>query len=194
MRRKVETATHSAGRGRSLISARTNQSQQRKMQGNKPRANELPRSYSSPSSHQTDREGSSTRTTQDNKGYVSRSFSTPDPKPDEYRRDSDYFYRPKCHGSREELDSDLENFEQFEECFIDMDQDQDQTMFGSYRHTPQREEPKRVVASLLPGSGLQRVPASRLMSAAPLKTFRSAKEAMMDQKGKGDSKGKSSYL
>lgn len=165
MRRKVEPATHNAGRGRSLIATRTSQAQQKTMQGaSRPRVIDLPRSYSSPS-HQTDGQN------QDHKDYVSRSLSTPDPNVNEFRRHSDFFYRPKCHGSRSELDSDLEHFEQFEECFTDMEEPA-QSMFGSCRRTPEREQPKRVVASLLPGSGLQRVPASRPISSSTCQSFR----------------------
>lgn len=157
MRRKTDPgSTQSAGRGRSLIAYRSNQ-QQRKMQPViRGRSSELPRSISSPS--KSDRAQENT-----DKNFVMRSFSTPDPKQnphydEESRRNSDTFYRPKLHGSRTELDADLESFERLEEAFLDMDADQDQTIFGSYRRSPElEEEPKRVVTSILPGSGLQRV-------------------------------------
>lgn len=163
MRRKADTVpTHYAGRGRSLISTRTNQ-QQRKMQNSSTGRGQdsgLPRSYSSPSSRPGYEQESNNQPKQD-KSCVLRSFSTPESKHCLYQdmdhgRNSDTFYRPKLHGSRTELDLDLENFEQFEEAFLDMDADQEQISFGSYKH-PEKEEPKRVVTSLLPGSGLQRV-------------------------------------
>ncbi|KAJ0180624.1 hypothetical protein K1T71_004028 [Dendrolimus kikuchii] len=141
MRRKDPTPM---GRGKSLISTRTSQ-QQRKIQMSR---NLLPRSYSSPAS-QNDHHST------ESKAYVMRSFSSPEPKHLEYRRNSDSFYRPKAHGSRSELDSDLENFEQFEDSLIDIDADQDET--AQYRSSPEKDEPKRVVTTLLPGSGLHRV-------------------------------------
>ncbi|KAL0842205.1 hypothetical protein ABMA28_014366 [Loxostege sticticalis] len=177
MRRKEPAPTHTAGRGRSLISIRTSQHQQRKLQSK----SLLPRSYSSPPTHA---EPDSSHISPI-KGYVMRSFSTPEPKNLDYRRNSDSFYRPKTHGSRTELDSDLENFEQFEECFIDIDADQDEAMIG-YSRSPEREEPKRVITSLLPGSGIQRV-TIRPISANTTHTLQGAREAMKklqkDEKG-----------
>jgi hypothetical protein len=112
-----------------------------------------------------------------------RSFSTPEPKNMDYRRNSDSFYRPKTHGSRTELDSDLENFEQFDECFIDIDADDSMI---SYSRSPEREEPKRVLTSLLPGSGIQRV-TIRPISNTATHTLQGAREAMKklqkDEKG-----------
>lgn len=167
MRRKDPSPVH-AGRGKSLISTRINQQQQRNMPNVR---SHLPRSYSSPST-QNDPDASQSS----KKGYVMRSFSTPEPKQLDYRRNSGSFYRPRSHGSRSELDSDLENFEQFEEGFLDIDTDQD-VMYGSYRVTPEREEPKRVVTSLLQGSGLQRV-SMRPLSSATTHTLKNAQEAM----------------
>lgn len=178
MRRRDPAPTHTAGRGKSLISIRTSQHQQRKGQTK----SLLPRSYSSPPA-QSETDGS---TSMPLKGYVMRSFSTPEPKKLDYRRNSDSFYRPKTHGSRTELDSDLDNFEQFEECFIDIDADQDDSMIGSYSRSPDREEPKRVVTTLLPGSGLQRV-TIRPISASTTHTLQGARDAMKklqkDEKG-----------
>lgn len=171
MRRKDPAPVH-AGRGKSLISTRINQHQQRKMQNVR---SQLPRSYSSPATQNDPDTSQSSK-----KGYVMRSFSTPEPKQLDYRRNSDSFYRPRSHGSRSELDSDLENFEQFEEGFLDIEADQD-IMFGSYRRTPEREEPKRVVTSLLPGSGLQRV-SIRPLSSATTQTLQNARDAMKQMK------------
>ncbi|XP_062526497.1 uncharacterized protein LOC134199496 [Bombyx mori] len=143
MRRKDPAPSHT-GRGKSLISIRTNQQQQRKIP---PCRSMLPRSYSTPTSQ------NETDPTQ-NRGYVMRSFSSPEQKQTDRRMNSDSFYRPKALGSRTELDSDLENFEQFEDCFIDIDAEDS---IGQYKSSPERDEPKKVVASLLPGSGLQKI-------------------------------------
>lgn len=179
MRRRDPAPTHTAGRGKSLISIRTSQHQQRKGQTK----SLLPRSYSSPPTHSELDDSAHIRPI---KGYVMRSFSTPEPKNIDYRRNSDSFYRPKTHGSRTELDSDLENFEQFEECFIDIDADQDDSILGSYSRSPDRDEPKRVVTTLLPGSGIQRV-TIRPVSASTTHTLQGAREAMKklqkDEKG-----------
>ena len=115
-----------------------------------------------------------------------RSYSSPDPKQIDYRRNSDSFYRPKIHGSRSELDSDLENFEQFEECFIDIDADQDEGLITQYR-SPERDEPRKVMTSILPGSGLQRVSIRPIQSTAT-QTLHSAREVMKKLQ-KDDSKG-----
>ncbi|CAH0604788.1 unnamed protein product [Chrysodeixis includens] len=160
----------SAGRGKSLISTRTMQQQQRKMQT--PRSF-LPRSYSSPA--QNDPDVSQSHAMQ--RGYVIRSYSSPDPKQIDYRRNSDSFYRPKMHGSRSELDSDLENFEQFEECFIDIDADQDESLVPQYKSSPEREVPRKVMTSLLPGSGLQRI-TLRPISSTATQTLHSARDVM----------------
>lgn len=141
MRRKEPVST---SRGKSLISTRTNQQQQRKLQMSR---NLLPRSFSSPAQHELQSTGS--------KSYVMRSFSSPEPKHLEYRRNSNSYYKPKSHGSRSELDSDLENFEQFEDSLIDIDADQEET--ARYRSSPDRNEPKRVITTLLPGSGLHKI-------------------------------------
>lgn len=178
MRRKDPLPVNSTSRGKSLIATRTNQQQQRKMQSNR---SPLPRSYSSPATqHESDSPLS--QTTQ--KGYIMRSFSTPEPKNLENRRNSDSFYRPRMHGSRGELDSDLENFENFEEGFLDIDADHE-VMFAPYRNV-EILEPKKVVTSLLPGSGLQKVTIRPISSTT--QTRQSARETMnqlkMDQKGK----------
>lgn len=162
MRRKSDAASSQSqvGRGRSLITMRANQNQ-RKLPGpavGRGKPEELPRSLSSPASKINPNLDSN-----QNKDYITRSFSTPEPKrrthyETEMRRNSDTFYRPKHYGSRTELDTDLENFEQFEEPFLDMDSDHDQTIFCSYKRSPDREDaPKKVITTLLPGSGLQRV-------------------------------------
>lgn len=111
-----------------------------------------------------------------------RSFSTPEPKRLENRRNSDSFYRPRMHGSRGELDSDLENFENFEEGFLDIDADHE-VMFAPYRM-----EPKKVVTSLLPGSGLQKVTIRPVSSTT--QTLQSARETMNQLKRERDQKGK----
>ncbi|CAH2073670.1 unnamed protein product, partial [Iphiclides podalirius] len=144
MPRKELNPTPSANRGRSLISTRIQQHQQRKTQNAK---SHLPRSYSSPAP-QSDVQ---------NKGYVMRSFSSPDPKQVCYRRNSDTLCRSKPDYTKGELDSDLESYELFEESFIDMDAEPDDITFGAYTKNPEIEEPKRVVASLLPGSRIQRI-------------------------------------
>lgn len=170
----------SAGRGKSLITTRTMQQQQRKMQT--PRSF-LPRSYSSPA--QNDPDVSQSHSMQ--RGYVMRSYSSPDQKQIDYRRNSDSFYRPKMHGSRSELDSDLENFEQFEECFIDIDADQDESLVPQYKSSPEREEPRKVMTSLLPGSGLQRI-TLRPISSTATQTLHSARDVMKKMQ-KDESKG-----
>lgn len=187
MRRKEPTSVQNTGRGKSLIATRTNQQQQRKMQNIR---SQLPRSYSSPTS-QNEPETSSPQAT--HKGYVMRSFSSPEPKHFDYRRNSDSFYRPKSHGSRSELDSDLENFEQFEEGFLDIEADQE-IMFTPYKRSPDRDEPKRVITSLLPGSGLQKV-SMRPVSSATTHTLQSAREAMkqLQKEDKGELSFSRSY-
>ncbi|KAJ8722627.1 hypothetical protein PYW07_003807 [Mythimna separata] len=181
MRRKEPPQAQSAGRGKSLISTRTMQQQQRKTQSTR---SLLPRSYSSPAP-QNDPDVMP-QTVQ--RGYVIRSYSSPDHKQIDYRRNSDSFYRPKIHGSRSELDSDLENFEQFEECFIDIDADQDEGLITQYR-SPERDEPRKVMTSMLPGSGLQRVSIRPIHSTAT-QTLHSAREVMKKLQ-KDDSKGPS---
>ncbi|CAG9783852.1 unnamed protein product [Diatraea saccharalis] len=172
MRRKDPAPPTAAARGKSLISIRTSQQQQRKAQ----HKNLLPRSYSSPPTH-CEPDGAHISPV---KGYVIRSFSTPEPKNLDYRRNSDSFYRPKMHGSRTELDSDLE---QFDECFIDIDAEQEPV---TYSRSPERDEPKRVYTTLLPGSGIQRV-TIRPMSATTTHTLQGARDAMrkiqQDEKG-----------
>lgn len=91
------------------------------------------------------------------------------------------------HGSRSELDSDLENFEQFEECLIDIDADEDEQSLGHYRSSPRKDEPRKVVASMLPGSGLQKI-YMRPISAASTQSLYSAREAM-NKMQKDDNKG-----
>lgn len=103
-----------------------------------------------------------------------RSFSSPEPKRLDYRRNSDSFYRPKTHGSRTELDMDLENFENFEEGFLDIDADQE-LMFAPVRRGSVIEEPKKVMASLLPGSGIQNVHV-RPVSYATTKNLQGARD------------------
>ncbi|XP_052757604.1 NAD(+) hydrolase sarm1 isoform X2 [Galleria mellonella] len=170
MRRQEPPPPQSTGRGKSLIAMRTNQQQQRRIHTK----SLLPRSYSSPApNNDPDIASSQTNPT---KGYVSRSFSSPEPKYIDYRRNSDSFYRPKTHGSRGELDSDLENFEPFEECFIDIDADQD-NILGTIKRSPEREEPKKVVTSLLPGSGLQRI-TMKPISSSTSQTLQSARDVM----------------
>ncbi|XP_026495370.2 NAD(+) hydrolase sarm1 isoform X2 [Vanessa tameamea] len=143
MRRK-ELPLAQSGRGRGLIATRANQ-QQHRMQGLK---SQLPRSYSSPAPQNE----TSPRSSQC-KSAVMRSFSSPEPKPSSSRRNSESFYRPDSRGSRSELDSDLE---QFEDCLIDIDAETDEA-YGHYQGSPERERPKRVVTTLLPGSGLQKI-------------------------------------
>lgn len=184
MRRKEQTPAQGAGRGRSLISTRTSQQQQRNVQSASARSF-LPRSYSSPS--QNDQECHSSPTPQ--RAYVMRSYSSPDSKTGDYRRNSDSFYRPKNHGSRSELDSDLENFEQFEECLLDIDADQDESSLGQYRSSLERDEPKRVVTSLLQGSGLQRV----FIKPVSSQTQHISRKGMR-QAHKNDGMGNSSFL
>lgn len=181
MRRKDPQPAQSATHGKSLISTRTMQQQQRKTQSTR---SLLPRSYSSPAP-QNDPEVAVPHSVQ--RGYVNRSFSSPDPKQFDYRRNSDSFYRPKTHGSRSELDSDLENFEQFEECFIDIDADQDETLHTQYRSSPERNEPRKVVTTILPGSGLQRV-SIRPISSTATQTLHGAREVMKKLQ-KDESKG-----
>lgn len=130
-----------------LIANRTNQ-QQRRMQGVK---SQLPRSYSTPTSQNETCPKSSS-----SKSFVMRSFSSPEPKQSSSRRTSESFYRPESNGSRSEIDSDLENFEQFEDCLLDIDADSEE-VFNSYQRSPERERPKRVVTTILPGSGLQKI-------------------------------------
>ncbi|KAM3963103.1 uncharacterized protein ACR2FA_002870 [Aphomia sociella] len=170
MRRKEQSPPQGTGRGKSLIAMRTNQQQQRRM----PTKSFLPRSYSSPASNDPD--VTSPQTSQI-KGYVMRSFSSPEPKHVDYRRNSDSFYRPKTHGSRGELDSDLENFEPFEECFLDIDEDQDDNIIGTLKRSPERDQLKKVTTSILPGSGLQRI-TIRPISSSATQTLQSARDAI----------------
>ncbi|CAH0721766.1 unnamed protein product, partial [Brenthis ino] len=156
MRRKEQSLFPSGSRGRSLIATRTNQ-QQRRMQGVK---TQLPRSYSSPG---TQNEGSPSEN--QNKGYMMRSFSSPEPKQTSGRRNSETFYRSESLGSRSELDSDLENFEQFDDSLMDIDADNDD-IYGQFHRSPERDTPKRVITSLLPGSGLQRIAIRPIISSA----------------------------
>lgn len=130
-----------------LIANRTNQ-QQRRMQGVK---SQLPRSYSTPASQNETCPKSSS-----SKSFVMRSFSSPEPKQSGSRRTSESFYRPESNGSRSEIDSDLENFEQFEDCLLDIDADSEE-VFNTHQRSPERERPKRVVTTILPGSGLQKI-------------------------------------
>lgn len=180
MRRKEPPSVHSSGRGRSLIATRTNQQHQRKMQGSR---SQLPRSYSSPAA-QHEPDSPPIQPTQ--KEYILRSFSTPEPKHLDHRRNSDSFYRPRKYGSRGELDSDLENFENFEEGFLDIDADHE-VMFAPYRNI-EILEPKKVVTSMLPGSGLQKVTLRPIASTK--QTMSSAREATKQLQREKDKKGK----
>lgn len=137
---RKEISAPSAGRGRSLIATRKSQQQQRKMQGPK---SHLPRSNSSPAPQNDP-----------NKSYVLRSFSSPESKPSS-RRDSGSLHQPNSQDSRSELDSDLESFEQFEDSLLDIDADIEDGFGHSQRSLD--DGPKRVVTTLLPGSGLQRI-------------------------------------
>ncbi|CAH2086316.1 unnamed protein product [Euphydryas editha] len=143
MRRKEVSLPQRGG----LIASRTNQ-QQSRMQGFK---SQLPRSYSTPASQNEISSKSSP-----SKSFVMRSFSSPEPKQSSSRRNPESFYRPDSNGSRSELDSDLENFEQFDECLMDIDADTEE-VFNNYQRSPERERPKRVVTTILPGSGLQKI-------------------------------------
>lgn len=184
MKRKEPNPPQATGRGKSLISTRTNQHQQKKMQSASARSL-LPRSYSSPAS-QTDTECRSPQAAR--KEFVMRSFSSPESKHCDYRRNSESFFRPKTYGSRSELDSDLDNFEQFEECLIDIDADEDEQLLGGhYRSSPERDEPRKVVAAMLPGSGLQKVCMRPIT--AETQSLYSAREAMKKIQ-KDDKKGK----
>ncbi|CAH2241290.1 jg3351 [Pararge aegeria aegeria] len=118
------------------------------MQGPK---SQLPRSNSTPAQQNDPVQPSSP-----NKGYVLRSFSSPESKQSGSRRDSDSLYHSNSHDSRSELDSDLETFEHFEECLLDIDAD-NEDIYGLYQRSPDSDEPKKVVTTLLPGSGLQRI-------------------------------------
>ncbi|KAL4714585.1 hypothetical protein ACJJTC_006631 [Scirpophaga incertulas] len=181
MRRKDPAPPTAAARGKSLISIRTNQQQQQRKAQTK---SLLPRSYSSPPTQ--NEQDCSTSQNSPTKSYMMRSFSTPEQKHLDYRRNSDSFYRPRTHGSRSELDSDLENFEQFDECFLDIDADD--TVIGTYSRSPEREEPKRVLAALLPGSGIQRV-SIRPIQSSTTHTLQGARDAM--KKLQKDEKGSS---
>ncbi|XP_059056963.1 NAD(+) hydrolase sarm1 isoform X1 [Achroia grisella] len=171
MRRTEPSSPQGAGRGKSLIAMRTNQAQQRRMQTK----SQLPRSYSSPA---PDNDLDNT-TSQSNamKGYVTRSFSSPEPKYVDYRRNSDSFYRPKTHGSRGELDSDFDNFGPFEEGFMDIDADQDDNVLGTVKRSSEKNTAKKVVTSLLPGSGLQRI-SIRPISSSTTQSLQSAGDVM----------------
>lgn len=176
MRRKESNLIPTAGRGKSLISTRIQQHQQRKMQNAK---SQLPRSYSSPAS-QGDVES---------KGYVMRSFSSPDPKQVCYRRNSDSLCRSKVDCSKAELDCDLDNYELFEESFIDMDAEPDDITFGAYTKNPEIEEPKKVVTSLLPGSGLQRI-SMKPISPRTIQKIHNSRQAMRKlQRDRNENKG-----
>lgn len=115
-----------------------------------------------------------------------RSFSSPEPKHVDYRRNSDSFYRPKTHGSRTELDSDLENFEHFEECFIDIDADHEENVLTSFKKSIDKDEPKKVITTILPGSGLQRITIRPISSTTS--TLQGARDAMkkMQKEEKGN--------
>lgn len=144
---------------------------------------ELPRSYSTPTAAETRAEKPALR---DFGSNVARSYSSPEPQDIGFRRNSDFFYRPPCYGSRNEIDSDLEKFEQYEQFFIDADADQDDTLFGSYGNSQKKEEPRKVKTSLLPGSGIHRV------SMSPddhVPTLREARFAKRDQLSKIGKKG-----
>ncbi|XP_068629669.1 uncharacterized protein [Battus philenor] len=143
MRRK-EPHIASVNRGKSLISTRIQQHQQRKMKNMK---SQLPRSYSSPGS----------RCEEDKKESVTRSFSTPEPKQVYYRDNSDSICGSKPECSKSELDSDLENYELFEDSFIDIDAEPDDITFGAYTKNPEVDKPKKVIATLLPGSGIHKI-------------------------------------
>lgn len=109
----------------------------------------------------------------------------------DYRRNSDSFFRPKADGSRSELDSDLENFEQFEEYLIDIDADQDDSLLSHYNSSPEREQPKKVITTMLPGSGLQRV-CIRPVPSATSQTLHNAREVMKKLQ-KDDIRGKEEW-
>lgn len=145
---RKEISAPSAGRGRSLIATRKSQQQQRKMQGPK---SHLPRSNSSPAP-----QNDPTPSSSPNKSYVLRSFSSPESKPSSSRRDSESLHQPNSQDSRSELDSDLESFEQFEDSLLDIDADIEDG-FGHSQRSLDTDGPKRVVTTLLPGSGLQRI-------------------------------------
>ncbi|CAH4037359.1 unnamed protein product [Pieris brassicae] len=137
MRRR--DSMHSPGSGRSLITTRTSQ-QQRRMHGK----SNLPRSYSSPAS-----EGE-----QDQQNKYVRSFSSPEQKSKETHES---LCQPKFYSSRSEIDSDQEKtFEQLDDSFLDIDADIEET-FRQFERGSDVEEPKRVVTTLLPGNGLQKV-------------------------------------
>lgn len=84
------------------------------------------------------------------------------------------------------MDSDLENFENFEEGFLDIDAEQE-VMFAPYRKI-EILEPKKVVTSLLPGSGLQKVTIRPISSTK--QTLQNAREAMKQLQREKDQKGK----
>ncbi|CAG4910949.1 unnamed protein product [Colias eurytheme] len=154
MRRKEPLQT---GGNRSLIATRTCQQQQRRLQGSK---SHLPRSYSSPAS-----ETEQDVPTKQNK-YI-RSYSSPEPKPTSSRRSSIYTSRPKLHSSRSEIDSDVENYEQFEEGFLDIDADVENP-FRQFNINCEVDEPKKVITTLLPGSGLQKVKIKPVQSSSQI--------------------------
>ncbi|GBP52554.1 hypothetical protein EVAR_39077_1 [Eumeta japonica] len=179
MRRRAETNTSSgSNQGGTLISIRTSQ-QRRRMEGaagNRGRA-DLPRSFSTPGRNVE----FGTATSEKDKSCIMRSYSTPEPKR-ERKRECDNFFRPQICVSKNDLDPDLE---QLEDPILDVDADNEQSMFGSYRHNPKRDELKKVTASLLPGSGLHRV------SVRPISTKR---VLMQTQDNKKEKHGKQELL
>ncbi|CAG9585297.1 unnamed protein product [Danaus chrysippus] len=146
---KKEQTSAPGGNGRSLIATRTNQQQQRKMQG--PRSH-LPRSYSSPATAKDESPENAS------KAFVLRSFSSPEPnKTDkESQRSAESLSRTNPNESQSELDIDLDNFEQFEEGLKDIDAE-NCDFYNRYRNNPEIEQPKRILTTMLPGSGLQKV-------------------------------------
>ncbi|CAK1545325.1 unnamed protein product [Leptosia nina] len=142
-RRHHHQASQSPG-SRSLIATRANL-QQRRMYGSK---SNLPRSYSTPASE--------SEQSPQNK-YVIRSFSSPgqnsDPQisPEEIQQ----MEQQKFYGSKSEIDSDNEGFEQLDDSLLDIDADIEETFRQFERGSS--SVPKRVITTLLPGSGLQKV-------------------------------------
>lgn len=180
MRRKEQHLP--TNRGRSLISTRIQQHLQRKMQNVK--TSQLPRSYSSPARNSQN----------ENKGNV-RNFSSPDPKQVCYRRNSDTTSlksKPDC--SKSEFDSDLENYELFEESFIDIDAEPDDITFGAYTKNPEVDNPKKVVATLLPGSGIQKI-AMKPISPRTIQKIQSSRQAKRkNQRSREENKGNLSII
>ncbi|XP_013180340.1 PREDICTED: uncharacterized protein LOC106126975 [Papilio xuthus] len=176
MRRKEQHLTTTTNRGRSLISTRIQQHQQRKMQNVK--KSQLPRSYSSPGKNSE----------VENKGNVMRSFSSPDSKQVFYRRNSDttsLISKPEC--SKSEFDSDLDNYELFEESFIDIDAEPDDITFGAYTKNPEINEPKKVVATLLPGSGIQKI-AMKPISPRTIQKIQTSRQSKRKHRSRDENK------